>query len=95
VEEADTGKRRQHEMKGNVPVLLNEGTRNEAGRAMSSRRVVIVPMKRGNRNQGTLTYMRREGLHLEKELLGGNTYSVLRDRGYSDTRTTCKRNISR
>jgi hypothetical protein len=77
--EANTGKWRRHETRGTLPVPPNEGKRNEAGRMMSSRSVVIVPMKQGNRNQGTLTCARREGLHLEKDLLRGNTNPVHRD----------------
>ncbi|MDR1352145.1 MAG: hypothetical protein LBK05_02590, partial [Treponema sp.] len=55
VKEANTGERRQDEKKGDLPVPPNEGTRNEGGRAMSSRSVVIVLMKRGKRTEGTLT----------------------------------------
>jgi hypothetical protein len=55
VKEANTGRWRRDETQGDLPVPPSEGKGNEVGRAMSSRSVVIVPMKQGNRTEGTLT----------------------------------------
>jgi hypothetical protein len=46
--EAATRTWRRDETKGDLPVPPNEGERNEAGRAMSSRSTAIVPKTRGN-----------------------------------------------
>jgi hypothetical protein len=78
------------------PVPASEGRRSERGRAVSSRRVVIVPeggspKKQGNRTEGTLTWERREGLPREKEPTGGNTMDTSR---FWDTVSTKQRRIA-
>ena len=63
-----------------------EGKRNGTGRTISGRSAVIVPMdrrsaKQGNRNPpGPWPGKQREGLRLEKELMGGNTMDTQRFR---------------
>jgi hypothetical protein len=78
------------------PVPASEGKRSERGRAVSSRRAVIVPEgvspeKQGNRAEGTLTWERREGLLREKEPTGGNTMNTSR---FRETVSTKQRRIA-
>ena len=78
--EAKTGRWRRDETKGDLPVPLNEGRRNEAGRAMRGRRTegprtAVVPSdqrsaRRGNRNRGTLTQARGKGCAWKKATVG-------------------------